>query len=926
MHYLHAVANDLKVVENEYLAQKSSGGGSYRYGSPRGKSTRAHSYDEPPPPGEEEPPPGMEDEFFQDDATSSNYNGSSRTPNIPENSSNAIPVAAGLTAEPQKQAPNLELERMREAALRNAHQSIEKARTKKQHYQSSEGSAADTEAHSPNYRSQSSSRRNHTQAPVYPSYGHASYGPAPTGGTMNAMYSYGATTQSGYPAIPGMYNMPVPPIPAAPQPQFTPQAHQTTQIMPTGLQGGPWIEYQTADGKLYYCNQMTQETTYHKPDELKTEAEKSLPACSWEEHKTADGKPFFYNRTTSESVWTEPEALKRYKDALRRISQPPGSGNHNTQPTPGAAVQALNSGGEFESEAARKAAETAMQFTSANAQRDPNPASGGLPKTTKQKKQTVKAGSQKWGSTRKERVEVFWKLLDHYNIDVDDRWADVCAVISEDPRYNALSTSGERKQAFSEWQNKKKKEIKESRRKESHETKDSFMSLLKSRPDLVDSTCSYSAAEKELKGDPRWKAIKDEDVRKELFEEFTKDLARQEEQEEERRREEAKRSFERLLQQTSAISSTTTWKEAKEMLYSSAEYQALPKEQLMPVFKKYIHKLQEDEREKEEARRQEREEIQKRTRQNFRQLLLNTFRRGTWTLDASWDDVLNIIQSELEFQEMLSVFSNVPDQAKKDFEHVVNEINVTIEDDFKQIIAIMTGKQLELVRQGNYDSWLYSLLEHEEKSVQTAAGVTPEAVDQPTLEDAKSSPEKLLSLLKKSVEPATHAKLVFQANSSTFTEEDIATLCEKGPVHTVVIARMCTMKYIFSRIQNHAETEERNRIERYRKRLDKYKELLAIKFFSQKHSQYSWENAKPYVEKSSAFLDIEEHDAQRLFEEHVAELANMDNNISAKSTNGNGTTDGRDVEEGEDEEEGEIGEDDGDDSVPPPAAKRTRLT
>lgn len=80
-----------------------------------------------------------------------------------------------------------------------------------------------------------------------------------------------------------------------------------------------WAEAKTEDGKVYYYNSKTQETTFTKPFELKTYAERQLPQISWKEFVTAEGGSYFVNSETNESVWEEPMEFTTHKERLQAM-------------------------------------------------------------------------------------------------------------------------------------------------------------------------------------------------------------------------------------------------------------------------------------------------------------------------------------------------------------------------------------------------------------------------------------------------------------------------------------------------------------------------------------------------------------------------------------------------------------------------------
>jgi pre-mRNA-processing factor 40 len=67
------------------------------------------------------------------------------------------------------------------------------------------------------------------------------------------------------------------------------------------------------DGRSYYFNRLTNQTTWDKPDALKTPAEVRLSKIPWKEFSTPEGRKYWNNKDTGESVWTMPQS---YKDAL----------------------------------------------------------------------------------------------------------------------------------------------------------------------------------------------------------------------------------------------------------------------------------------------------------------------------------------------------------------------------------------------------------------------------------------------------------------------------------------------------------------------------------------------------------------------------------------------------------------------------------
>lgn len=119
------------------------------------------------------------------------------------------------------------------------------------------------------------------------------------------------------------------------------QAAPPRQAPPTAdpNSAAAWTQHSTPEGHVYFHNsvrepavataapapltapavppcracpraQVTGQSTYDKPDALKSRAERALPACPWQEFTSPQGRPYFYDSRTQTSVWEEPAELK----------------------------------------------------------------------------------------------------------------------------------------------------------------------------------------------------------------------------------------------------------------------------------------------------------------------------------------------------------------------------------------------------------------------------------------------------------------------------------------------------------------------------------------------------------------------------------------------------------------------------------------
>lgn len=111
---------------------------------------------------------------------------------------------------------------------------------------------------------------------------------------------YGAPPQFPQPGFYPPVGMP-PGIPPLMAPPVQPQPPKTSD----------WVEHKSGpDGKTYYHNSRTGQSSWEKPKELMTAIERADASTPWKEHTAPDGRKYYYNKETKESKWTIPPDLQ----------------------------------------------------------------------------------------------------------------------------------------------------------------------------------------------------------------------------------------------------------------------------------------------------------------------------------------------------------------------------------------------------------------------------------------------------------------------------------------------------------------------------------------------------------------------------------------------------------------------------------------
>ncbi|XP_010210404.1 PREDICTED: pre-mRNA-processing factor 40 homolog A-like, partial [Tinamus guttatus] len=217
-------------------------------------------------------------------------------------------------------------------------------------------------------------------------------------------------------------------------------------------QKSTWTEHKSPDGRTYYYNTETKQSTWEKPDDLKTPAEQLLSKCPWKEYKSDSGKPYYYNSQTKESRWAKPKELEDLE----------------------AMIKAEENSIKPEDSAPATAAYSVIFIYSAASKKEDEDA------------QPVKK-TYTW-NTKEEAKQAFKELLKEKRVPSNASWEQAMKMIINDPRYSALAKLSEKKQAFNAYKVQTEKEEKEEARSKYKEAKESFQRFLENHEKMTSTT------------------------------------------------------------------------------------------------------------------------------------------------------------------------------------------------------------------------------------------------------------------------------------------------------------------------------------------------------------------------------------------------------------------------------------------------------
>uniref|UniRef100_A0A8C0VCF1 Pre-mRNA-processing factor 40 homolog A n=1 Tax=Cyanistes caeruleus TaxID=156563 RepID=A0A8C0VCF1_CYACU len=445
-----------------------------------------------------------------------------------------------------------------------------------------------------------------------------------------------------------------------------------------------WTEHKSPDGRTYYYNTETKQSTWEKPDDLKTPAEQLLSKCPWKEYKSDSGKPYYYNSQTKESRWAKPKELEdlegkrvldftKPEDAAAAASAPaawqgcigmilhvPSHPTHSMIAIPNAEI-------------------FAQTCTIASAKKEDEEA------------QPVKK-TYTW-NTKEEAKQAFKELLKEKRVPSNASWEQAMKMIINDPRYSALAKLSEKKQAFNAYKVQTEKEEKEEARSKYKEAKESFQRFLENHEKMT-STTRYKKAEQMFGEMEVWNAISERD-RLEIYEDVLFFLSKKEKEQAKQLRKRNWEALKNILDNMANVTYCTTWSEAQQYLMDNPtfaedeELQNMDKEDALICFEEHIRALEkEEEEEKQKSLLRERRR-QRKNRESFQLFLDELHEHGQLHSMSSWMELYPAISSDIRFTSMLGQ----PGSTALDlFKFYVEDLKARYHDEKKIIKDILKDK------------------------------------------------------------------------------------------------------------------------------------------------------------------------------------------------------------------------------------------
>ncbi|KIV78571.1 hypothetical protein PV11_06215 [Exophiala sideris] len=407
-------------------------------------------------------------------------------------------------------------------------------------------------------------------------------------------------------------------------------------LPPTPVQ---WQEARAPDGRTYFYNAITKETTWTKPADLMTPMEKALSSQPWKEFSTPDGRKYYYNGETKQTVWEMPaqyrEALNSVQLPPKPVQQPPAFVAGGTTALTSYSARDRDSGTPFESK----------------------PRTDGIPLPIT--KEVVPDYS-----SFEEAEAAFMKLLRRSNVQPDWTWEQTMKATIKDPQYRALKDPKDRKAAFEKYSVEVRQQEREKAKERLAKLRTDFGNMLRTHPEIKYYS-RWKTIRPILEGETVFRSTDNEDERKQLFEEYIVELKKQNIEQESAGRKTALDDLAAILKALD-LEPYTRWSQAQEILQSNERIQKderfklLSKSDVLTAFENHIKSL---ERSFNDARQQQKASKARRERQNrdkFIELLQGLRSQGKIKAGTKWMSILPDFEDDPRYVAMLGQAGSTP--------------------------------------------------------------------------------------------------------------------------------------------------------------------------------------------------------------------------------------------------------------------------
>lgn len=643
-----------------------------------------------------------------------------------------------------------------------------------------------------------------------------------------------------------------------------------------------WIEHTAADGRRYYYNKRTRQSTWDKPLELMTPIERADAASDWKEFTSPDGRKYYYNKVTKLSKWSIPDELKLAREQAERASskgiQSETSPNLQTSNSVPSSAVTASPKADNSSSTVQVVASSPVSVVPIIAASSIQPAMVSASSVSPVIASSVVAsadGVQTTVDALTPMTAVASSVGDAVTVNTDTETknyssnlsaSDIVTAAVEVPAQEREET---RKDAVTG--EKIGDELEEKTVEQEHsyanklEAKNAFKALLESAN--VGSDWTWDQAMQAIINDRRYGALRTLGERKQAFNEYLGQRKKQEAEERRFKLKKAREDYKKMLEESTELTSSTRWSKAVTMFENDQRFKALDRERdRRDLFDDHLEELRQKERAKaQEERRQHLIE--------YRQFLESCdFIKAS----TQWRKVQDRLEadercSRLEKIDRLEIFKEYiidlekeEEEQRKIQKEVLRRTERKNRDEFRKLLEgdVASGTLTAKTHWRDYCMKVKDLHAYMAVASNTS-GSTPKDLFEDVAEELQKQYQEDKTRIKDAV------KLKKISLSSAWTFEDFkASILEdvtSPPISDVNI------KLVFDDLLERVKEKEEKEAKKRKRLADDFFDLLcSIKEIS---ASSTWEDCVHLFEGSREFSSIgEESICREIFDEYVTQL------------------------------------------------------
>ncbi|KAF2632253.1 hypothetical protein BU25DRAFT_359043 [Macroventuria anomochaeta] len=426
---------------------------------------------------------------------------------------------------------------------------------------------------------------------------------------------------------------------------------------PMGMPVSAWRAVKTAEGKEYYHNAATNATTWEKPDELKDEVERAIEGTGWARQLTPEGKAYYYHKESRQTTWNVPEDVQRKMDQAQANMPPqrPPAGPAGWAAGP-AQLPPSNDFRRPERDEYRPERRDRDRDRDFDRERDGG-FGGDRPRVE------FSTGTELQFANAQEAEAAFMKVLKQMKVQPDWEWAQAVRAGVKDPNWRAMSEPEKREEAFKRYCEDLRAQEKNKEQDRQAKLRSDFTAMLRSHAEIKYYT-RWKTALPIIEEESIFRSAKDDNERRQLFEEYIITLKKAHEQEEAESRNSALDEILGLMQSLD-LEPFTRWQTAEAKLeqkdeFKSEKFQTLSRMDVLNQFEKHIRQLQREHNDRVQAERRVKHRIERKNRDAFMKLLNELRDSGKLRYGTKWKDIHPLVENDARYTAMLGQSGSSP--------------------------------------------------------------------------------------------------------------------------------------------------------------------------------------------------------------------------------------------------------------------------